>query len=1120
MLKKYLLKFIPYILLLFLLRVALPQYIKYLIFPLTGIFVLLSVALYVREGRYRALSISRYKVFTPLVSITLLLVYAILSTSYLSNQLLKDILNLLLVLTFTFALVLADPSKQELSDAIKKFVTLTIWFGVFFALAGIAKLYMQLKGIYLDFLKPEGFSYPEGTSLGIDSNFYSLLSIIAMLFIVPRLFEEHSPVKALGFQLGLYAISLSSILSTSRRGLIISLLLFILLAILSFLSFVFHSKVNRNIFRNSWLFILLMVGTFAIWYIALYRVDSLARNRWLVESSFDRAQVNTYINIQVHSAESILKGTATFNEVSDMLWDTPFDPRFPYSGWAAGSYTLVNDLGSLGLNGVPSDAKGARIGRGNSNRTSNGKAFYISKLFDVDAEKGKRYMVTLYVYVSPDFDGSWVRLSTSGRNRGIREWYYDMRRKGSWQPLQISFVVDSTDSRVHFSICNENDSTFNHLNGHVIFAYPQLSEIQYDPKNPLTWASTQFEPVEVLPANWSNFLPKGTIAYKPLRSNVRYREKDSLLYFGSGLFRYTFQDSLRVIPSLYVWVSPDFNGDEVYLAAGGKRYGFTKHNYNLSKKGTWQKLYLSYSMFDGNSSVDFGFRKKQKNDSDSIKGYVLFAYPEERFMRFNPNEPITWAGTNFKRIYPLRGSHVELVPSGSAGMRIDSDAQANVSKNLSYNVNPIRKIKIPGNNYRVKSSVYVYASDDFSGKNLRLGGSTKDLWGNAHYYDLDKKGQWQKLTINNWGKADDEYYSTTYFENPGSKDFSNLKGYVIWASPSFKLMKHNPNDPETYTSSTYIREYPLEGKNAEIVPSDVAGARYTANTEGKQWNDIYHSTTLYWGLPVEAGDSIFISVYCYVSPDFDGNEARVEIRGKVKGQRVERYNLNEKGKWVLLKASAIATEKGKVYGAYLFLKKGVTDFSNLKGYVTFAYPQLVVKTGKISSLAASKRLSLAGFMAQEPNKTETDTTGNGFVRIMTDDSFAGPRIDRWRYTYYIYVNEYGPIQKIFGGGFDYTKKFANEFFKNEPNRNYDYPHNPFLSALLYSGLVGFIIYLWFNARAVYLYYKHRRQYWIFGAAFLITSFYSFFSSNMPFEPGIFGVLSILPYVFEFVERKK
>jgi len=53
-----------------------------------------------------------------------------------------------------------------------------------------------------------------------------------------------------------------------------------------------------------------------------------------------------------------------------------------------------------------------------------------------------------------------------------------------------------------------------------------------------------------------------------------------------------------------------------------------------------------------------------------------------------------------------------------------------------------------------------------------LGGSTKELWGNsARYYNLEKKGTWQKLTINNWGKDGNEYYSTTYFDNPNSKDF-------------------------------------------------------------------------------------------------------------------------------------------------------------------------------------------------------------------------------------------------------------------------------------------------------------------------------------------------------------
>ncbi len=1107
------------IFLLFLVRLAIPQHIKYLLFPLTAIFIVLSVALYIYEGRYRNFSLAAYRVFIPLLAVSLFVGYALFSTSYYSDRLVKDIINLLVVLGFIFALIVLDLPRQELTDALKKFATLTIWFGVLFAIAGIAKLYLQLRGIYLDFLKPEGVGYPQGTSLGPDDNFYTLVGAVGMLFIIPRLFKNQNRLKRIAYQLALYVIALSSLLATSRRGGIISFTLFGFYFITTLVSLFYRFKSNHHLLRSTWLFIILMLGSMVTWYVLLFRVDTLKRNRWLMESSFNRVEMNTYINFQVLSYESIFRGKTTYNEVSEQLWATTFDPRYPYSGWATGSYSLVDHLPQHGLSKVPSDAIGAQIGRGSSLTNWNGKALYYSKLFDVSNAENKRYLSSVYVYVSPDFNGSWVRLSTRGHNRGIRDWYYDMTRKGTWQQLKNSFLPDSTDSKVYFYVCRENDSTFNNLNGHVIFAYPQLQKIEYSPENPFSWAYSQFEPVEILPANGSELLSRGMVALKPLAGNVRYREKDSLLIFGAGLFRYNFQDSARIIPSLYVWVSPDFNGDEVYLNAGGKIYGFNKHSYDLTKKGTWQKLFLSYSMYEGSSWVDYVYRKKAKSASDSIRGYVLFANPKEKFIRFNFNEPIAWAGSNFKRVYPLEGSNAEIVPRGSVGMRIDRDAQARISKDLSYSSNPLKKIKIPGSNYRVKSSVYVYVSNDFSGKSVRLGGGAKELWGNsAQLYDLNKRGTWQKLTINNWGKADDEYYSTTYFENLGSKDFSNLKGYVIWASPSFKLMRHNPKDPETYTSSTYIREYPLEGRNTEIVPAGVAGARYSANTEGNQWKDIYHSSTHYWGLPVEVGDSIFASVYCYVSPDFDGNEARVEIRGKVNGPRLERYNLNERGKWVLLKAKAVATGKDRVYGVYFFSKKGVTDFSNLKGYVTFAYPQLVVKSGKISVLNTMRNLNIAGLMAQA-NGSETDAIDDGFVPTMTDDHFAGPRIDRWRYALYIYANEYSTSQKLFGGGFDYTKKFARKFLFNEPSRDYDYPHNPFLSALLYSGLLGFVIYLWFYVRAVYLYYKHRRQYWIFGVAFLITFFYSFFSSNLPFEPGIFGVLSALPYIIGFVEGK-
>ncbi|HDP74543.1 MAG TPA: hypothetical protein ENN49_01480, partial [Bacteroidales bacterium] len=201
---------------------------------------------------------------------------------------------------------------------------------------------------------------------------------------------------------------------------------------------------------------------------------------------------------------------------------------------------------------------------------------------------------------------------------------------------------------------------------------------------------------------------------------------------------------------------------------------------------------------------------------------------------------------------------------------------------------------------------------------------------------------------------------------------------------------------------------------------------------------------------------------------------------------------------------------------------GVTDFSNLTGHITFAYPQLVVKPAKGLSVTKTNSASLnyASWPFLPKNVSLSDSIADDFKFSMEGDRFAGPRVDRWRYAAYLFMNEYSFPQKLFGGGFTYTIKFARKFYPDEPQRDYDYPHNPFLSVLLYSGLLGLLVYLCFFAKTLYLYYIYRKEYWLFGLIFIATFFYSFFSSNSPFDPSLFGAMSVLPYLIHHTKKSR
>lgn len=123
------------------------------------------------------------------------------------------------------------------------------------------------------------------------------------------------------------------------------------------------------------------------------------------------------------------------------------------------------------------------------------------------------------------------------------------------------------------------------------------------------------------------------------------------------------------------------------------------------------------------------------------------------------------------------------------------------------------------------------------------------------------------------------------------------------------------------------------------------------------------------------------------------------------------------------------------------------------------------------------------------------------------------RTDRWRYAWELWQTKYNWKQKLFGHGFDYLEWYGEKFYNN-PKR-YDFPHNPIISAFLYSGIIGGVVYIWFLAMSLWLYWKKRSDLGIFFIMYLCCMFFCMFSGSSHFSFPLFAFLSFLP----FVERK-
>jgi O-antigen ligase len=385
---------------------------------------------------------------------------------------------------------------------------------------------------------------------------------------------------------------------------------------------------------------------------------------------------------------------------------------------------------------------------------------------------------------------------------------------------------------------------------------------------------------------------------------------------------------------------------------------------------------------------------------------------------------------------------------------------------------------------------------------------------------------------------------------------------LLW-SPFF-----DPKDPDSgWGYRNHTTSYPLSGDNVEIVPAGARGYLLDQASGAIEWGGNSYTFTKLYTTKIPDSEKVEASIYCYVSKDFNGDWTRMILSpDNLTWLGSATYDPDKKGTWQKLSVTTICKEKEVSMFLY-FCKNGVSDFKTLKGYVVFAYPQMNVisKKDSIHTEISGNQVSInsegdiyfgknmkSRTFPYAMNTEETsfdfshlsltnyilivketdplrfwiskliseDTTYYKFNAKIDVDTVSNPFIDqrsgRWQFALQIFTKEYNWSQKIFGGGFNFLNWYGFYFDKDKTRS--DYPHNPFLSVLLYSGILGLIIYIIFIIKVFYYYIKYYKDYKILSVFFIITFFFSFFSAGSPFDPPIMGFLVILPFFINSVHK--
>lgn len=123
------------------------------------------------------------------------------------------------------------------------------------------------------------------------------------------------------------------------------------------------------------------------------------------------------------------------------------------------------------------------------------------------------------------------------------------------------------------------------------------------------------------------------------------------------------------------------------------------------------------------------------------------------------------------------------------------------------------------------------------------------------------------------------------------------------------------------------------------------------------------------------------------------------------------------------------------------------------------------------------------------------------------------RSTRWEYSLQM-INERTPFEILFGTGFDYLPRFATRF--DVRGGGEDYPHNPLISTLLYSGVLGAMwVFLYLGATFL-TYWKYKSVDMYFFLVYFTALWFILPSFNTLFSGKLLVVSMVVPWLLQRV----
>lgn len=460
-----------------------------------------------------------------------------------------------------------------------------------------------------------------GSSIVSDNNFYALFSILGIIGIIYKTRTEYNKDnKLLNFFLVL--LFLNILFSLSRRGVILIALfiIFFFIDILHALIFKYESKLKK--LRAGICIFLGIVTILLILLFTPYKIKSRISHTFGIQYH----EIEKLTTNLLYEYSTVFSKNITYEDIKTSFVLSKFDPADPNT-WATRKHRIIKNIYGENKEIVPEGANGYLLNSETEASTWDNNAYSYTLIGKDSVNKNNIIDASVFCYVSPDFNGTWVRLSSDGSVIGEKATYYDLEKKGTWQKLSLVTKCQDGVAYTFLYFSKFGDTDFSNLEGHVIFAYPEYSTRKIDPKDPYTWGTRKYKLVTNLPGTNSSIVPEQTKGYL-LDKNTDANTWSNNAYSYTRIGNDEVDNGDTLIAFVYCYVSPDFNGTWVRLSSDGADFGKITSYYDLSRKGKWQKLSIIAKCKKGRAPVFLYFSKFGDTDFSNLKGYVIFAHPQ------------------------------------------------------------------------------------------------------------------------------------------------------------------------------------------------------------------------------------------------------------------------------------------------------------------------------------------------------------------------------------------------------------------------------------------------------------------------------------------------------------